>query len=430
MLTRMGRLAACGALVLAAVLVPAAPAAADQCASPGTTIRPTPWPQQLFNPDGIAPFSTGAGIKVAVVDVGVDGKNQPQLAGHVLTGSATGQATGKAGNTDCPGHGTQVAGVIAAQPSTSVGFRGLAPGVVIDPIRLGDQLVQIQQGNTGQQVGIDAHSLAQGIAKAVADHVDIINISLVSTDTSELHNAINNALDQGIVVVAAGGDDGGTNGGNATAYPASYQGVIGVGAIGQDGTVTGTSEHGSWIDLVAPGMSVTTTQTGGGLITLDGNSGGTGIAAAFVSAAAALVRARFPSLTPDQVAQRLEATATPAPGGPDEGHYGFGVVDPYAAVTATLASGAPKALPGAGNGRSSRADRERAESWTLSSNLGLGLAGAGLGVALLVVLAAVAIPRGRRRRWVPGQAAAPFDHPEADLPTPPVELFKESEMTR
>src|SRR5690606_40057490 len=107
-----------------------------------------------------------------------------------------------------------------------------------------------------------------------------------------------------------------------TPYPEAYQGVIGVGALGPDGVAAG-SRLGH-IDLVAPGVEVVTTYPGDGL----GLAGGSGIAAAYVGATAALVRAYRPDLSAGEVAQRLFATAAPAPEGPGSLQYGYGIVDP------------------------------------------------------------------------------------------------------
>jgi type VII secretion-associated serine protease mycosin len=400
------RAAAAGAVLVAALLVGAGragPAAADDCAPAGQQLRPEPWAQRMLDPDRVAPLATGAGVRVAVLDSGVDGA-VPQLAGHVDAGTRVTGGTGR-GDTDCAGHGTQVAGIIAAQRSTGTGFHGVAPGARIVPVQLADQL-------PGPTATVDPQVLARAVNAAVDQGADVIAVPVVSyQDGAALRSAVARALSRGAVVVAAAGDGAGD--GDPTPYPAAYDGVVGVGAIGPDGAPTSGSQHGGYLDLVAPGAGIVTTQRAAGLTTVDG----TAFAAAFVGAIAALVRQAYPNLTPADVGRRLEATASPAPGGPDDDRYGHGIVDPYRAVTDVLDTGSP--APRAGVRPPGRpAPSARSRTGALVLRLGAG----GAGLALAVVLVATALPGGRRRRWRPVSAAPPVDRPEADLPPPPVEL--------
>src|SRR4051794_1266704 len=124
------RVAALAVLVLlgAVVATPAraAPAACQSPAEPGRVIEQIPWPQRWLAPERVWPFSTGAGVRVAVVDSGSDA-GHPQLKGQVLKGFDM-LGGGTEGTVDCISHGTAVASIIAARRQPGVGFAGLAPG--------------------------------------------------------------------------------------------------------------------------------------------------------------------------------------------------------------------------------------------------------------------------------------------------------------
>src|SRR5687767_5955619 len=127
-------LAVCGLTVLPVVAPGTAPVArAETCAQPRTAYRPVPWPQRRLAPERAWPLTRGAGVTVAVLDSGVDA-TRPALAGRVARGFDAEVGTGVADN-DCLGTGTQVAGVIAARPSDTTGFAGVAPDVTVVPVR-------------------------------------------------------------------------------------------------------------------------------------------------------------------------------------------------------------------------------------------------------------------------------------------------------
>jgi hypothetical protein len=291
-----------------------------------------------------------------------------------------------------------------------VGFVGLAPGVTIVPVRV------LATGGFGPPP-VDPAALARGINWAADHNVDVIDVSLVTySDDQAVGAAVANALAKGTIVVAAVGDLGDTNGGNQTPYPAAYDGVIGVGAIDQAGNRWPGSQHGPYVDLVAPGAAVPTAQRGGGMT----EASGTGVASGFVAAAAALTRAKRGGLTVSQVRRLLTATATPAPLGADSPEYGHGVVNPYGAVNDQTTNGSPAPLPAL-----VRPASEQASAWARSRDLALaGAAGAVL-VVLAVLGVAVALPRGRRRFWRPALAALPKAPAEPEEPGPPAPLFGE-----
>jgi membrane-anchored mycosin MYCP len=371
----------------------------------------------MLDPDSVWPFSRGAGVTVAVLSSGVDA-SAPQLAGHVLPGADFLHGGGTApANTDCAGLGTQVAGVIAAQPSAAVGFHGLAPETKILPITVSDN---DEVAGNDASTAVDLGTYAAAIRFAVSQHASVLALSAVSyTDDSRLRAAVADALAADVVVVASAGTTGTGDAANRVPYPAAYDGVLGVGAIREDGSLAPGSPAGTFVDLVAPGTDVVSTQRSTGLVAVDG----AGVATGFVAAVAALVRARGPALTAAQVVQRLLATATPASGGPDIPGYGQGIPNPYQAVTERMLAAPAQAMPSFAANPPDTQQLARKAAWSASRTRAIGLAAVGLLVVLGIVLAALAIPRGRRHRWRPTFAPRPEEQPEAELPSPPVGLF-------
>src|SRR5262249_17636171 len=145
--------------------------------------------------------------------------------------------------------------------------------------------------------------------------------------------AVQTALAKGVVVVAAAGNTGKTE----TVYPAAYNGVIAVAGIDTTGNRFTSSTTGPYIAVAAPGDGNVTGADRDGNLYLRDDKGGTSFAAALVSGTVALIRARYPSLTPAQVARRLMDTADAPPGGRNE-EVGAGVVNPYRAVATILAN--------------------------------------------------------------------------------------------
>jgi len=380
------------------VLVPAAPAqAAFVCQNPparGKVSDAKPYETQLFAPERLAPFATGAGVRVAVIDSGVDDEH-PQLRGQVATGQdfLHGDASGRQ---DCVGHGTAVASLIAATPADGAGLRGLAPGATIVPVRVSEQTDTEQQGGAEP---VSPARFAAAIDWAVDEgNADVINMSLVMTaNDSRVRDAVARAVDAGVIVVAAAGNHGRPGEANPRPYPASYPDVIGVGAIDSNGVAAPFSQHGDYVDVMAPGDKVTFAVPGAGHTQGDGTS----YATPFVAATAALVKQRFPTLTPAQVARRILATTDPAPGGRRSELYGFGVLNPYRALTETLGPETRPAPAPVIMHTEDPAAVALAARRTHAQDMSLLVAAIGAGVVLLVVVVAAALRRGRRRGWRP-----------------------------
>lgn len=401
-------------LTLGCALIPgtagaSAAAVRETCAAAGETSTDVPWAQQALAPERAWPFTRGARIVVAVLDSGVDA-NAPQLRGRVSPGLNVVTGSGPAQD-DCAGHGTAVAGVIGARQAGTTGFGGIAPDVTILPIRVA---VTPTSGTWVAPPDV----LARGVTAAVALGATVIAVSTITyTDTAELRDAVAQAQTQAVTVIAAVGDLGGAGDENPTPYPAAYPGVIGVGAVGRTGERWEKSQHGAYVDLVAPGAEVTTLQRGQGTAVVSG----TGVACGFVAGAAALIRAkRGASATPAEIRRVLQATAVANAGGAE---YGHGLVNPYAAVTEQLIRATPRALPGLGGPPS-----DAPSAWARSRQVAI----AGTGIALLAVLgvafAALTLPRGRRRFWRSSLAPRPQGVTEPDEPGPPLRLFEDGQQ--
>jgi len=378
------------ALVLISPLWLATPASAAglRCKQrdPSPVIAGLPWPQQRYDLTALGGLSTGAGVSVAVVDSGVD-PVAPQLAGALAAG-ADFLAAGD-GREDCAPHGTAVASIIAARPVAGVGLRGLAPAATIVPIRVSEQTESAPTAGAG-----GVAELTAGIRAATAHRPKpaVINLSISTTsDNPGLRAAVAEALAADIVVVAAAGNQ--HDHGDPTPYPAAYDGVVGVGAVGPDSVRIASSQIGSYVDLVAPGTQVIGALPTAGHAIFEGTS----FAAPFVAATAALIRARWPELHQADVVRRLLATADPAPGGRPSAEFGYGVLDPMRALTEVLVpagavpslSPRPSLVPVAGRAGA-------------PAPVALEVAVALVAAAGGIVAVAIAVPAGRRRRWRPG----------------------------
>lgn len=341
---RLGAITALIALGALPVLLPGAHSAAyaaagdAQCA-PGTIVYSpeTPLALSLLQSTAAWSHSTGAGVIVAIVDSGIDGNNA-HLKDAVIGGiNLVGDGENSSGLSDTDGHGTAIAGLIAARSVPGSGVIGLAPEAQLLSVRVfrgtNDQNVKAGFGPTTER-------LAQGIRYAADHGATIINVSLSDyADSAALRDAVDYAAANGSLVVASAGNRGtAVDKTDGVRYPAGYPGVLGVAAANLDGIVTGDSIHGPQVSVAAPGSDVLTsaTQSGDCLYATDAPS--SSFATGYVSAAAALVAAAHPDETPAQWAYRLKATALRADRDFRNDVDGWGVVQPASAIT--LAPGA------------------------------------------------------------------------------------------
>ncbi|MET8356847.1 type VII secretion-associated serine protease mycosin [Micromonospora sp. NPDC005171] len=265
--------------------------------------------------------STGRGVTVAVVDSGVDG-NHPDLVGQVLPGKDL-VGPGGAPGPDPVGHGTTVAGLIAGRSDDKRGVVGLAPDARILPVRVLDEENRYD----------DALIVAQGVRWAVDNGARVINLSLGgSGDSPALAAALDYAFVRDVVVVACTGNLA-TSTSTKVWYPAREPGVIAVSGLerGSDNLWSG-SITGRATVLTAPASGLVGAKPPGGYWRVQGTS----FAAPLVAATAALVRSRYPQMPAGEVVNRLLATARDlGPTGRDD-RFGYGVVDPVAALTAQV----------------------------------------------------------------------------------------------
>jgi subtilisin family serine protease len=270
------------------------------------------WGMRAVNAEAAWTVTHGARVTVAVIDTGVDATHS-DLAGHVAPqiDEVPDGLTGDVGE-----HGTHVAGIIAASLN-GTGVAGLADKATILPIRVMDI-----NGTC------DDFTLAAGILEAVDRGAQVINMSLGGPGSSTVKQAaVKAAVDAGVTVVAAGGNS--YEEGNPTMYPAAYAGVIGVSSLDPDGNSSWFANTGTYIDITAPGEEILSTVPGGWEF-MDGTS----MAAPFVSAAAALVRAANPTLTGAQVSSVLTSTALDdADGDGKDTVFGYGLLQADMAAT-------------------------------------------------------------------------------------------------
>ncbi|MEW1638753.1 type VII secretion-associated serine protease mycosin [Streptomyces sp. NPDC093801] len=349
-------------------------------------IADRPWALQRLTFDALWARTRGRGVRVAVIDSGVDRAN-PQLTGALDTGAGRDFLDpGSDGTRDTVGHGTKVAGLIAARPRPGTGFVGLAPEATVIPIRQNDG-----------RGGADPAVLARAIDHAVDRGARVINISQDTTAPpaagSALATALRRALREAVVVASAGND--GLSGLARRTYPAAFPGVLAVAASDRNNERAAFSQPGDFIGVAAPGVDMVSTVPGFGQC-LDN---GTSFSAPYVAGVAALLRAAHPEWTVQEVVWQIQNTAERSVNGRDD-YVGWGVVDPVRAVTEDRGRPGPPvpdpgpppaAAPEAVPLRPAGAARERDER---IATYALGLTG--LLVAVIAVTAAV-VREARRR---------------------------------
>ncbi|GIE80719.1 hypothetical protein Aph02nite_66690 [Actinoplanes philippinensis] len=292
--------------------------------------RAQQWDLTKLKADQAWKRSTGAGVTVAVVDTGVDATH-PDLAGHVLDGyDAITDRTGPV--TDDHGHGTHVAGTIAAVTGNGVGVAGLAPDARILPVKV-----------LGANGGGNMSDIAEGIIWAADHGAQIINMSLGSTTkVAAVSNAVSYARSKGVTVVAAVGNS--RQSGSPVSYPAADPGVIGVAGTDANDRIGTYSNAGNYVDVAAPGTDILSTypaRRGPGYKQMSGTS----MASPHVAAAAALLKSANPALTADQIETTLEKTAVDLGAAGFDNDFGNGRIDPAAALASLTPVTTPTTRP-------------------------------------------------------------------------------------
>lgn len=323
-LRRWLTVAARAAISLLLVGLPGSAALADQ-------VRDSQWPLAAFNASSrVWPLSTGKGVVVAVIDSGVRAIHV-DLVGQVIPGRNFSYGGDGRKDYSSVGHGTAMASLIAGHghgEGAADGVIGLAPKAKIIPLTIG-------LGSTSDEYS----EMAAAIHYAVDQGSTVVNLSEAGSFDARVQSAVAYAEAHDVVLVAGAGNDGL----QADNYPAAYPGVVSVAAADQSGKVWPMSDYGPSLVLTAPGVHIVA--AGANSDTEYRLSDGTSDATAYVSAAAALLRAKFPSLTAGQIINRLVQTAvnpTAPPGNHSvvrDPHYGYGIIRPDLALSQTIPAG-------------------------------------------------------------------------------------------
>ena len=271
------------------------------------------WGLTAIGAPSVWSVTRGAGVTVAVIDSGSG--PHPDLDANLDAGRTMFGSIDSVGvmDIDNAGHGSHVAGIIAAVADNAIGGSGVAPQSRILPIRVLDA-----QGSG------DSKDVSKAVRLAVDSGVKVINLSLGgATESTSLTAAIQYAVDRNVLVVAAAGN-GAVD--SPPKWPAASDLALAVSAVDRNNSVTSFDQRGDYIDLAAPGASILSTASNDYKI-----QSGTSMAAAFVTGAAALLFAAQPSITAAQVRDVLQRTATDigAPG--RDTTFGYGLINLVAA---------------------------------------------------------------------------------------------------
>ena len=389
----------------AIVMLPAAPAWAgctNVTLTQATAVTPAKddagnWVLARFGLNRLPANVDGRTVTVAVLDSGVQA-NHPALQGRVRDDGRDLLEAGGAtrGREDCRGHGTGVASLIAGNARD--GFRGIAPGARILPIRVNETI----GGESDDGRKTDDNKIAAAIDYAIEHGADVINLSFAYLNADAdpakhrvFADAIRRAVEKDIVVVAAMGNEK-----DATdSFPANQEGVIGVAAIKLDGTRWDNSAGGKDVDVSAPGGQVLVGWPHGVYTEVQGTS----FAAPIVAGTAALLKQLHPKWKGSRFITQITATADPSPGGKASKFYGAGVVDPVRAVNDLPAFGEAFKNP---NVPVQEDDPQAIAAEQRSKDLrarALWLALGGGALTVIILLSSSILHNGLRRRWRPAE---------------------------
>ncbi len=277
----------------------------------------------------------GQGVTVAVVDTGVD-LDHPDLQANLVTGKTF--VSGTSMPDDDQGHGTHMAGIIAAVNNNG-GIIGVAPEASLMPVKVLDQ-----QGSGS------IYDVADGIEWAVINDAEVINLSLGTVaDSATLKAAIDYAYNNGVLLVAAGGNCGdsayflnGCSYQDQPVYPGAYTNVMAVASTDSHDNQSSFSNQGSYIEIAAPGSNIYSTYPSSTYATQSGTS----MAAPHVAGLAALVWSQNSSWTNQEVRAQIRNTAQDLGASGWDNQFGYGRIDAAAAMgslqTTSATSSSPK----------------------------------------------------------------------------------------
>jgi len=306
--------------LLPAVLVADTPAQADQ-------VRERQYWLAQYGIEKAWGITQGAGVRIAIIDTGVDGSH-PDLQGAVVGGadfSGLGSSDGQTPVGEDRRHGTMVASLAAGRGNGGGnGVLGSAPAA---------ELLSVSISFRGGLISPD-DQVAQAVRYAVDNGADVISLSLTrnTRDWPESWDeAFAYAAKRDVVVVAAAGNRG--SGTVSVGAPATMPGVLTVGGVTQEGVASdAASSQGITIGVMAPSEGLVGAIPGGGYVSWSGTSGATPIVAGIV----ALVRSAHPTMNANNVINRVLATATPLTDDIPDSLYGYGLINAYDAVVADV----------------------------------------------------------------------------------------------
>jgi uncharacterized repeat protein (TIGR02543 family) len=259
-------------------------------------------------------------VIIAIIDSGIDVFHE-EFVGRIspLSYNSASKKVGLDFVHDTDGHGTMVAGIIAANKDNQKGIAGIVQN---------SKLMVIKASEDGKDTYTDA-AIIEAIYYAVENGSNVINISLGGTYANpNTRNAVNYALEQGVIIVAASGNDGN----DTPIYPAAFKNTISVGSVKQNLTLSDFTSFGITLDVVAPGDNVLTTYLGNQYY----YAFGTSFAAPQVTGVIALMMSYNPQWSAEDIITRVKKTATDLGDfGPDD-YYGYGFVNTYDALTLEL----------------------------------------------------------------------------------------------
>ncbi len=304
-----------------------------------------PWTQPLSDPYYNEQYAIGlldltnawllsegsSSVMIAIIDSGIDTDHE-EFVNRIspLSYNSRSKQVGLSYVEDDNGHGTAVAGVIGAIKGNQKGIAGViqnASLLVIKANNLDNATTEADESDT-----FSDSSIIEGIRYATSVGADVINLSLGGKSSNSLvQNAITDARNAGVIVVAASGNFNEANPDTGTpvkVYPASYQGVISVGSVNSNAILSTFSMYNDMVDVVAPGEGIVTTGLNNGYITANGTS----FSAPMVSGVIGLMISHLSAFTDEDIMNKLITTANDLGTQGYDIYYGYGLVDAYQAM--------------------------------------------------------------------------------------------------
>ena len=281
---------------------------------PNDTYYTSEWHLQTIDAPTAWNIATGSGVTVAILDSGIDATH-PDLATQVVPGWNFYDNTSN--TTDVYGHGTKVAGVVAAAGNNAMGVAGVAFSARLMPIRVTD---------TSGYASLSA--LASGLTYAADHGARVANMSFAVQSYSSVISAAQYFVNKGGVVMNSAGNYGTLD------STAPSDALVSVSATDSTDTIASWSSFGPYVDVSAPGAGIWTTTMGGGY----GAVSGTSFSSPLTAGVAALMMSANRSLAPSQVVRLLESTAVDLGSTGYDNYYGYGRVSAGKAVTAAAGS--------------------------------------------------------------------------------------------